>query len=80
MIRSAMCLRFQKGWQNDVMTVMTVGNDQDQKKAWKNYHEKLLNTEFAWDRNSLSLADTISGIPRSIDKDMIRELISKIKN
>ena len=33
------------------------------KIAWKNYYEKLLNTEFIWDRNSLSQADTASSAP-----------------
>ena len=46
----------------------------------KIYHEQILNTEFAWDRNSLSQADTITSIPCSIDKDTVRESISKIKN
>ena len=39
-----------------------------------------MNTEFAWDRYSLSHADTITSIPYSIDKDRVRESISKIKN
>ena len=44
------------------------------------YHEQILNTEFAWDRDSLSQADTITSIPCSIDKDTVRKEISKIKN
>ena len=47
--------------------------------AWKSYHEKLLNTEFAWDRNSLSQADTVSDIPCLSDKDMVRESVSTTK-
>ena len=39
-----------------------------------------MNTEFAWDRKSLSQTDTITSIPCSIDKDMVRESISKIEN
>ena len=39
-----------------------------------------MNTEFAWDGNSLSQADTITSVPYSIDKDTVRESISKIKN
>ena len=39
-----------------------------------------MNTEFAWARSSLPQADTISSIPCSIDKDRVRESISKIKN
>ena len=42
--------------------------------------EKLLNTESAWDRDSLSQADTVSSVPHSIDKDMVGELISKMNN
>ena len=38
-------------------------SDEDKEIAWKNYHEKLLNTDFAWHRNSLSQEDTISSIP-----------------
>ena len=30
------------------------------KMAWKSYHEKLSNTQFAWDKNSLSQADTVN--------------------
>ena len=39
-----------------------------------------MNTEFACDRNSLSHADAVSGVPPLIDKDMVRESISLIKN
>ena len=39
-----------------------------------------MNTEFAWDRNSLSQADTGSIIPDLIYKDIVRESISKMKN
>ena len=41
---------------------------------------KLLITKFAWDRNTLSGADTASGVPCLIDKDMVRASISKMKN
>ena len=54
--------------------------DEEKKNAWKTYHEKLLTTEFAWDRNNLSQGDANTSIPSSIDKDMVRESISKIKN
>ena len=40
----------------------------------------LLITEFALNRNSLSQADTIKNVRHFIDKDMIRESISKMKN
>ena len=41
---------------------------------------KILITKFAWDRNTLSGADTASGVPCLIDKDMVRASISKMKN
>ena len=41
---------------------------------------KLLNREFAWDRNSLSHADTVSGVPCIIGKGMFRESINKMRN
>ena len=43
-------------------------------------HEKLLNTEFAWDRNSLSQADTVNCLTDLIDEDMGRQCIGKTKN
>ena len=56
--------------------------DEDKKIAWKSNHEKLLNTEFIGrgDRKNFSQVDIVSGVPRVIDKGMVRELISKIKN
>ena len=53
-------------------------SDEDKKMTWKSYHEKLSNTQFAWDRNSLSQADTVSGIPYLIEKEMVKESISKM--
>lgn len=43
-------------------------------------HEKLLNIEFAWGRNSLCQADTVSCLTDLIDKDMDRQCIGKTKN
>ena len=82
MIRSAICLRLQRGWSKliSILLVSKIFIDKEKKKAWKIYQEKLLNTEVAWDRNSLFQADIITSIPCSIDKDMIRESISQIKN
>ena len=77
-----MCLRLKRGWPK-LVRILLVGKtfiDEEKKRAWKIYHEKLLNTEFPWDRNSLSLADTITSIPYSLDKDIVRVSISKIKN
>ena len=49
--------------------------------AQKSFHEKFLkNTEFAWDRNSLSQVDTVCGVPPLTVKDMVRESIIKTEN
>ena len=59
--------------------VLAVG-DEDKKIAWKSYHEKLLNTEFVLDRNSLSHTDTVGGVTSLKNKKMVRESITKAKN
>ena len=61
---------------NGVLTV----SDLDEKIAWKSYYEKLLNTEFPWDRNSLFQADIISDAPRLIGKDMAQESPNEREN
>ena len=61
-INEQWCIRIDNG-------VLTV-SDLDEKTAWKRYYEKLLNTEFLWDRSSLFQADIISDAPRLIGKDM----------
>ena len=53
---------------------------EDKKLAWKSYHEKLLNTNFTWDRNSLSYVDAIGIVHCLIDKSMARESINNIKD
>ena len=53
---------------------------EDKNKAWKSYHEKPFNTEFVWDRNSSSVTDKVSEAPSLIDRDLIRESISKMMN
>ena len=69
-ITGAQCIKNDDG-------VMII-SDEYEKIALKG--EKLLNTKFAGDRNSLSQADPVSGVTRVTDKEMVRELISKIKN
>ena len=39
-----------------------------------------MNTELAWKKNSFSQENTASGVPRLLEKDMVRESISKMKN
>ena len=55
-------------------------SDEDKKIIWKSYHEKLLNTEFALERNSLSQADVLSSGPLFLEKDMAIESVSKMEN
>ena len=50
------------------------------KIASKCHHKNLFNTEFAWHEKSLSEADTISIVHHVIDKDIFRELISKLES
>ena len=57
-----------------------VVSDKNEKMTCKSYHEKLLITEFAQDRNRLFQTDIVSYVPHLIDKDMVRKPISKIKN
>lgn len=45
----------------------------------KSYHEMILSKELAWDKNSFSKTDTISGLHCLTEKDILRELISKMK-
>ena len=72
-IRDGICLRLQKECSKQISifgeqyividdSVLTV-IDEDQKIIWESYHERVLNTEFVWDLNSLSQADTVSGVP-----------------
>ena len=53
-------------------------SDEYKKLAWKSYHEKLSNSEFAWDENSLSQEDIVGSVPCLID--MVWETNSKKKN
>ena len=54
-------------------------NEQDRKKAWKCYYEKSLNTEFPWDREYLEMAEAVAGPAIRIEKEMVREAVSKMK-
>ena len=57
------------------MAVSNEGKNSLKKLSWKH-----LNTDLAWDRNSLSQADTVINVHHLIEKDMVRESISKMKN
>ena len=55
-----------------------VVSDEDKKIGWKNYQKKLLNTEFAWGKNSLTQTYKVISVP-CLKDNMIRESISKMK-
>ena len=80
MIRNAMCLRLLRGCSKliSILLVSKIIIGEEKKRAWKSYHEKLLNTEFAWGKNNLSQEDTIASIPCSTYEDMVSESKSKI--
>ena len=60
--------------------VMAASNE-DKWIAWKRHHEKLLkNTEFTWDRNSLSQVDPVSIVPLLKHNNLVMEPISRIKD
>ena len=44
----------------------------------KSYYDKLLNTNFVWDRNSLSQVDIVD-VTNLIDKGVVRDSLSNIK-
>ena len=50
--------------------VLAVCDDEDMKTASKSHHEKLLNTEFAWDRNDLTQTETVTSETRLTDTVM----------
>ena len=50
------------------------------KAAWKSYYNKLLNTEFELDRNSLSTVEPIAGPAMRIERDWVKLAINKMKS
>ena len=55
-------------------------DDKSKKAAWKSYCNKLLNTEFEWDRNSLSTVEPIAGPAMRIERDWVKSAINKMKS
>ena len=53
-------------------------SDEDKKRAWKSYHEKLFNVDFGWDRNSLPYADTVSR-QRHVHRAMQRQQVNEAR-
>src|SRR5206468_3840554 len=48
-------------------------------RAWKEYFDKLLNEEFAWDKNSLTRADAICGPSECITPEEVKVAMKKMK-
>lgn len=46
-------------------------SEEYKKLAWKSYHRELQKTEPVWEKNILSQADFVSGLPRLIGKDRV---------
>lgn len=59
---------------------MLAVRDEDKKKTQKIYHGKLLNADFIQYRHSLSQVNRFRGVLHLIQKDIVIELISKIRN
>lgn len=53
--------------------VIVAVNEEGKKTAWKSYYENLLNTEFTWDRNSLSQVDPVNNAAILINKSIVRK-------
>ena len=54
--------------------------EEEKKLAWKSHYEKLLNTEFDWDRDSLSEVHPVEGPAMQIKNEWVEEAIRKMKN
>ena len=57
---------------NKSEVIVTV-NEEGKKTAWKSYYENLLNTEFTWDKNSLSQVDPVNNAAILINKSIVRK-------
>lgn len=56
-----------------------VQGDEEKKKAWKQYYERLLHAEFSWCEEDLSEVDPVLGPPPVITQEMVEKSISKMK-
>ena len=54
--------------------------EEEKRLAWKSRYEKLLNTEFDWDRDSLSEIHPVEGPAIQIKNEWVEEAIRKMKN
>ena len=54
-------------------------SDDEKIKAWKQHYERLLNVEFPWNEDDLSVADPVLGPPPLVTREMVEKSISKMK-
>ena len=54
-------------------------SDDEKIKAWKQHYERLLNVEFPWSEDDLSVADPVLGPPPLVTREMVEKSISKMK-
>ena len=54
-------------------------SDDEKIKAWKQHYERLLNVEFPWSEDDLSVADPVLGPPPIVTREMAEKSISKMK-
>ena len=54
-------------------------SDDEKVKAWKQHYERLLNVEFPWSEDDLSVADPVLGPPPLVTREMVEKSISKMK-
>ena len=54
-------------------------SDDEKIKAWKQHYERLLNVEFPWSEDDLSVADPVLGPPALVTQEMVEKSISKMK-
>jgi hypothetical protein len=54
--------------------------EDDVKKRWKDYFEKLLNEEFEWDKDGLPMVNTVSGPAEIITYSDVKFAISRAKS
>ena len=54
--------------------------DTAKKEAWRSHYNRLLNEEFAWDKEHLTIADAISGPAVKIERETVIKAIGKMKS
>ena len=54
-------------------------SDDEKKIAWKQHYERLLNVEFLWSEEDISVADPVLGPPPLVTPEMVEKAIRKMK-